>query len=459
MKTEAKIIDYCAIIKKFEQTADKYAQYTALIYNNKSITYQQLNEKANQLAHYLEDKLNKNKDPIALCMSRSIEAIVSLLAILKTSRIYVPIDPDYPLERQLYILNDTDAKLVIVDNLTEASITSHSILWINPFKENAQIASMPKNNLGIYPNLRELIAIYYTSGSTGYPKGVMETHVGFYNRLLWSSKHYTLDTTDITLQLISIGFGISFFEIMHPLLSGAQIVITPQGTQREASKIIAAIQQYSVTFFHLVPTILMRLLKQEDFKSCKTLKKISCGGEVLSTSLYLELQKVLPCELYNAYGSTEVSVAITHHIVGHCLQYDSIPIGRAIDNVEILILDDKLQLVPTGSIGMLYVGGLCLAQGYWRNKSLTDEKFISYSDNNGNKKILYNTGDLVFKLSDDNIIYVGRNDQQIKIKGCRIELQEIQYHLYKQENIEESVVLYRPYINDGFLMALLHKSL
>jgi amino acid adenylation domain-containing protein len=445
--------DYCAIIKLFERVAEKYPHRHALIYQNEYVTYQALNQKANQLAHFLRLKLNKDAGAIGLCITRSIDTIIGLLAILKSNHIYVPIDPDYPPERQQYIVKDSEASLILVDDMTKRGFPDISSCLIEQRQNAKEIELMPKSNVGVYPDQDALIALYYTSGSTGFPKGVIETHRGFYNRLQWSSKHYTLDTSDTTLQLISIGFSISFFEIMHPLLSGSRLVITTPGTQQASDNIIADIKRHEVTFLHLVPTILKRLVENDHFKDCKSLKKISCGGEILSTELYRALQKILLCELFNAYGSTEISAAITHHVCGSCLQYRNIPIGKPIDNVDIFILDDFMNGVAVGDVGMLYVGGVCLSKGYWNNKLLTDANYINHTFKDGVCKTLYKTGDLVRLLPDGNIMYIGREDQQVKINGCRIELGEIEYHLHKIKKIDEAIVLHNS--ADATLIAII----
>ena len=443
-----------SIIQHFVTRCDQQPQNIALIIDGKKITYFTLNLLSDQLSAHIAKLLPNSQTPIAVCINRSRELIIALLAILKTNNIYVPIDVDYPLQRQQYIVTHSEAALLISDRNLNSLNEFPANLFINIKTFFTKTKPTSSGYFIQKPNLDDTIAIYYTSGSTGLPKGVSEKYSGFLNRLVWSKTHYTLTNNDTALQIISIGFGISFFEILHPLLSGATLVISKQGTQRNPDELIHLILKHNVSFMHVVPTILNSLMNRPKFQDCKSLKQISCGGETLTREALNSFNQILSAKLYNTYGTTESSVAITHKSCDSNSLYPNISIGNAINNVCLYVLDENKNIVPKGSIGELYVGGICLANGYYKNIGCTKQKFI-YHEKIGQH--LYATGDLVQMLDTGEIYYCCRKDLQLKIKGCRIEPQEIIRQVRKISSFIDLIIA-KITFNENIYLAVVFKA-
>jgi amino acid adenylation domain-containing protein/non-ribosomal peptide synthase protein (TIGR01720 family) len=429
----------------FEDQVEKTPQNVAVVFEGQQLTYRELNNRANQLAHYLRKQGVKADSLVAVCLERSFEMVISLLGVLKAGGAYVPIDPEYPENSIQYMLLNSDPQLII----------SHSDLW---YTFNNQLLDNKKTILinclnfmngdfsdNLYPvvHLDSPIYVIYTSGSTGEPKGVINTHQGILNRLLWMQSAYQLTQDDNLLQKTPFSFDVSVWEFLWPLMSGAKLVVAQPGGHRDDTYLKEIIINQNITVLHFVPSMLLEFLNRDDLSQCFFLKKIICSGEALNYSTQEKFYQKLPwVKLYNLYGPTEASIDVTAWDCSKKIPQKIIPIGKPISNIQIYILDRYLNLVPVGLIGELYIAGIGLAKGYLNRQKLTDERFINNPFDSFNGKV-YKTGDLARWLPDGNIEYIGRNDDQVKIRGLRVELGEVEHGLLKYPGVKQAVVLVR----------------
>lgn len=425
----------------FEKQVQEVPERTALIFDSEKMSYKELNEKANKLANFLIKEGTKKEDLIALFMDRSFEMVISLLGILKTGAAYVPIDPDYPKERAIYILKDTGAKFLLTTNGMKEKVTdfNSNIIYLDNYWQKISLES--KENPKIDINEENIAYVIYTSGSTGRPKGVMNTHKGICNRIFWMQDAFNLTERDRVLQKTPYTFDVSVWEFFWPLSVGSTMVISEPGGHRDTSYLIKVIINEEITTIHFVPSMLKLFLEDKDVKKCKCLKRVICSGEVLSYELQEKFFSILGAELHNLYGPTEAAVDVTHW---PCKKGDSrhiVPIGRPISNTKIYILDRWMQPVPIGIPGELYIGGVQVARGYLNMPELSSEKFVPDPFSEGEKARLYKTGDICRYLSDGNIEYLGRKDFQIKIRGLRIEIEEIERVLCEHQKIKAAAVI------------------
>ncbi|MEK3854009.1 amino acid adenylation domain-containing protein [Cytobacillus sp. FSL H8-0458] len=417
----------------FEKQVEKSPNHTALIFEEKHITYLELNEKANQLAKILRSK-GVGKDIItAVIAEKSIEMIVGILAVLKAGGAYLPIDPEYPADRIQHILQDSKVKIIVsqdhIINRFETAIERISF-------EDKSISKQSKDNLPYINDSSDLAYIIYTSGSTGKPKGVMTTHQNVVNYIHAFSKVIPLNEEDTILQVASFSFDAFTEEIFPILLSSGKIVISPNLKEMNIDRLVNLINLHNVTLVSCSPLLLNEIDKNEHLILNNKMKFIS-GGDVLKYEYIKNIIKY--ADVYNSYGPTEATVCATYYKVSpEDLIKTSIPIGKPISNYKVNILDEHFQLLPIGVAGELYIGGKGVARGYQNNNEMTESKFVMDKWNPEEK--LYRTGDLARWLPDGNIEFLGRIDNQVKIRGFRIELDEIEYYLLQHKNIKEAKV-------------------
>ncbi|MEH1934754.1 MAG: amino acid adenylation domain-containing protein [Nostoc sp.] len=424
----------------FAAQVEKTPDAIAVKFADKHLTYHQLNCRANQLAHYLQTCGVQPDVLVAICVERSLEMVVGLLGILKAGGAYVPLDPEYPQERLAYMLEDCQAPVLLTQrSLVNDLPTSTQKICLDTDWETISQQSDGNPNSSVKPV--DLAYVIYTSGSTGKPKGAMNSHRGICNRLLWMQDAYKLTETDRVLQKTPFSFDVSVWEFFWPLLTGARLVMAQPGGQRDATYLINTIAQEEITTLHFVPSMLQIFLETKGLERCKSLKRVFCSGEALPVDLQERFFEPMGCELHNLYGPTEAAIDVTFWQCQKESNLKSVPIGRAIANTQLYILDSHLQAVPLGAIGELYIGGIGVARGYLNRPDLTAERFISHPFNEGEK--LYKTGDLARYLADGNIEYIGRIDHQIKIRGFRIELGEIETLLAQHPAIQQTVVTAR----------------
>ncbi|WP_309475491.1 non-ribosomal peptide synthetase [Pseudomonas putida] len=401
------------------------------------LTYRQLNEQANRLAHHLIGLGVKPDDRVAICVERGLSMVVGLLAILKAGGAYVPVDPDYPAERVRHMLSDSAPVAVLVHAATR-HVPENGLLidldapaWSELPAHNPVVAGLTPHHLAY---------VIYTSGSTGLPKGVMNEHAGVVNRLLWMQDAYGLHADDVVLQKTPFSFDVSVWEFLWSLQTGARLVMARPGGHRDPEYLREVIAREGVTTLHFVPSMLDVFLSASAGTGLAQVARVLCSGEALPGSLVRRFHAQLPAvALHNLYGPTEAAVDVS---AWHCVTApDNTPIGKPIANTTLYVLDEQRQLVPQGVAGELYIGGVQVARGYLNRAELTAERFIDDPFSNRPGARLYRTGDLARHLADGNIEYLGRNDDQVKLRGLRIELGEIQAGLTALAGVKEAVVV------------------
>jgi amino acid adenylation domain-containing protein len=432
-----------SLAQLFEQQVELTPDSLALISQSEKVTYRQLNYKVNQLAHYLQKQGVTKETLVALCLERSIEMVVGILAILKAGGAYIPLDLNYPVERLNFMLSDSQASILITQQqiLEKLSLSSPKTVCLDIHKYQIVQESL-ENPLNISKPIN-LAYIIYTSGSTGTPKGVLGTHRGTVNGLHWLWKTYPFTPEEVCCQKTAISFVDSVWEIFAPLLQGIPTVIISNATILDPQLFIEALAHHKVTRIILVPSLLHLLIDNYHYltKKLSQLKLWITSGEVLSINLAKIFRELMPfAKLINLYGSSEVSANTTYYDTSLLPeQANSVPIGRPIDNTQAYVLNRNLQPTPVGVVGELYIGGDGLARGYLERLELTQERFIDNPLFPGNK--LYKTGDLGRYLNDGNIEYWGRYDEQVKIRGFRVELGEIATFITQHPDVKGSVVI------------------
>lgn len=429
------------IYQIFEKQVSKNPYKKAITFRDQFITYEELNKQANQLAYHLQSLGVHPEKNIAVYLDRSIEAIVSILAILKTGGAYIPIDPSYPKERVEQILLDSQATLVITNQNLHHNISSSKLNNVLIDNISKQLLNYPTQNLDVVASPNHLAYIIYTSGSTGVPKGVQVENKSLMNFIMSIAKEYEVTEKDTVVQFASLGFDVSVFDIFVSLCTGATLCIADEEERKSPELLTKLIRRHGVTVAELPPAILP-LLNPSNFP---TLRLISVGGEMFSGDLVNKWASPKR-RFINGYGPTETTVAVT---LFDCKgQWDkNPPIGRPIYNVESYILNNNLEPVPVGVPGELHIGGMCVAKGYLNREDLTKEKFVCNPFNKESNSIIYKTGDLARWLPDGNIEILGRADRQIKIRGFRVELEEIESALAEEPRIKQVTVEVHDEIN------------
>ncbi|MGQ5797803.1 amino acid adenylation domain-containing protein [Serratia sp. IR-2025] len=435
----------------FEQQVRRTPDATALVSGAESLSYAQLNARANRLAHALIARGVGPDSRVAVCAERGLNMVTALFGILKAGGAYVPLDPAYPGERLQYILQDADPVLLLADAAGRAALGEPATPQL------ALEAALPDTLSAENPERRaqasHLAYVIYTSGSTGKPKGAMNEHRGVVNRLVWMQEAYGLTAADTVLQKTPFGFDVSVWEFFWPLMVGARLVMAKPEGHKDPDYLSRAIEQYGVTTLHFVPSMLQSFLADGQAATrCGQMVRVMCSGEALPAALVAEFYRRLPqAELHNLYGPTEAAVDVT---AWHCSREAdrvSVPIGRPIANTRIYLLDDHGQPVPLGAVGELYIGGVQVARGYLNRPELTAERFLSDPFAPGGR--MYRTGDVARYLANGDIEYLGRNDQQVKIRGFRIECGEIEAVLATHPAVREAVVDARAVGDDKRLVA------
>ncbi|KAK9718856.1 hypothetical protein K7432_005144 [Basidiobolus ranarum] len=421
-----------------ERQVQKSPDSVAVTFLNESFTYTELNGRSNQLAHYLLSLKVSPGTMVGVCMERSFEMVIALLGILKSGCAYVPIDPMLPAERVLYILKD--ARVPVILTQTQYTYLISDISGVTTICLNgdcSELSTLSTLDPPTQGSPESPAYVLYTSGSTGNPKGVINTHRGICNRLLWMQEALSLNDTEAIVQKTPYGFDVSIWEFFWPLMIGASLVIAKPEGHKDPDYLAELIISENITTVHFVPSMLRAFLESGNLKKCQCLKRVVCSGEVLPTDLQTKFFQETKCQLFNLYGPTEAAIDVTWWECQPSSE-TTVPIGRPIANTQIYLLDQHLQPVPVGMSGEIYIGGVNVAKGYLNKEDLTTEKFIPdpYSIENGK---LYRTGDLARFRLDGVIEYVNRLDYQVKIKGYRIELGEIEHILGKHPEVKEAV--------------------
>jgi amino acid adenylation domain-containing protein len=416
----------------FEEQVERFPNNIAAIFGDEQITYRELNQRANQLAHHLQALGVGPEVLVGLCVERSLEMVVGLLGILKAGGAYIPLDPNYPPERLAMMLTDAQPLILLSQNhlLDRLPSTSATIITLDKDWATDQCLTNPASTV----KPENLAYVIYTSGSTGRPKGVQIIHEALTNVLMSMQQRPGLTNHDIFLAVTTISFDIAALEIYLPLIVGAKLIIAPQDAVADGSRLQNLLRDHKVTVMQATPTT-WRLLLLSAWQN-ETKIKILCGGEVFPKELAKQLL-ALSDSVWNLYGPTETTIWSTVHEVKEVTD-KPISIGKAIDNTSVYILNQHLELLPMGVVGDLYIGGAGLARGYLNRPEETAEKFIP---NLFGQARLYRTGDLARRLPDGNLEFLGRADNQVKLRGFRIELGEIEAVLNQHSAVEQALVL------------------
>ncbi|WP_445243564.1 MULTISPECIES: amino acid adenylation domain-containing protein [unclassified Microcoleus] len=427
----------------FEAQVERTPDAIAVVFEDQKLTYRELNERANQLAHYLQKLGVKPEVLVGICVERSLEMAIGILGILKAGGAYVPLDPGYPPERLAFMLKDAQTPVLLTQKHLVEKLPFAGTSAICLDADWQAIARQSEENLTVAVTAENLAYVIYTSGSTGKPKGAANTHRGICNRLLWMQDAYELTASDRVLQKTPFSFDVSVWELFWPLLTGARLIIARPEGHREGFYLVELIARQQITTLHFVPSMLQLFLEEPGLDSCHCLKRVITSGEALSFELQERFFNRLNAELHNLYGPTEAAVDVSFWACTRQRYPGIVPIGRPIANTQLYILDRYLQPLPIGVPGELHIGGAGLARGYLNRPELTAEKFIPNPFSNSPDARLYKTGDRARYLPDGNIEYLGRIDSQVKIRGYRIELGEIEETLRQHSAVRDAVAIAR----------------
>ena len=445
--TETEYQKVAGIHQLFEEQVKQNPNAIAVFFEDKSLTYQELNERANQLAHYLKTLGVKPDQLVGICLQRSLEMIVGLLAILKAGGAYVPLDPTYPEDRLSYMVNDAQVSIVVTLEKWTSLINQQSVTTVCLDSQADIIGQQPTDNIDALIGDNNLAYVIYTSGSTGEPKGVLIEHQSLINFSESAREKYHITPEDKVLQFASINFDAAAEEIYPCLSCGGTLVLRTESMMESVAAFIQESERQEVTIWDLPTTywhLLVTEIIRENLTLPSSLKLIILGGERVlpeKVKAWQEYSGNYP-QLINSYGPTEATVVSTlYHLPETAIEGAEIPIGKAIANVQVYVLDQYLQPVPVGVPGELHIGGLGVARGYLNRPELTEAKFINSPFKSGEK--IYKTGDLVRYKNDGNLEFLGRIDNQVKIRGFRIELTEIETVLNQHAAITQAVTIAR----------------
>nr|WP_295871843.1 non-ribosomal peptide synthetase [uncultured Chitinophaga sp.] len=446
------------IISVFEAQCRKTPGNIAVRLDGKTYTYSEIKERSDQIAAWLQQKGMLPGDLAGVLLDRGHNLIPAILGIMKTGAAYVPMDAAYPAGRVQSIINDSGMKIVLTEARYNNVFSAFSVMAVNPdtdvpYRWNHEFVPPPalKGDMPAY--------VIYTSGSTGQPKGVVIAHHSVVNRLIWMQQAYPLQEQDVLIQKTPVVFDVSVWELFWWAFAGASLYMLPPGKEKEPPALIGSMLLHGVTCVHFVPSMLRYFLDHLELNAAardlSKLKIVFCSGEELRPEQVLQFDKVVrshyPVRLVNLYGPTEATVDISYYECLFASDNSRVPIGRPIDNTRFYILDSNGKLCLPGFPGELCVAGAGLAKGYLNQETLTVEKF-GYNQYIPEERI-YKTGDLARWLPDGNMAFLGRIDDQVKVRGFRIEPGEIESLLVAYEGIKEGVVALKGKDNDKYVVA------
>lgn len=429
----------------FEEQVQRMPDATAVVLGDSSLTYGELNLLSGKLAYRLLQDGIKRGDIIGILAERSLEMIIALYAALKVGAAYIPLAPDFPDQRIHYMLKESAAACIITQPQFAGRVKTITSIAVDLHDE--RLHNAPEYKPKYEGRSQDVMYVIFTSGSTGNPKGVMVENRSVVNRLLWMQKQYPITEKDALLQKTPFVFDVSVWELFWWSITGAALVLLQPGGEKLPQFILHAVQRHQVTMLHFVPSMLNSFMNYaespEDLRQLNSLKRVFCSGEALTAAHVAKFNttvgKHTGATLTNLYGPTETTVDVTYYDCPKNQEPLSIvPIGKPIDNTKVYILDGD-TLLPPGQKGELCISGDGLARGYINQPALTCSKFTVNPISKGEK--IYRTGDYARLLPDGNIEYLGRMDNQVKIRGIRIELGEIEAKICEHEAVAQCVVL------------------
>ena len=446
--TQCQITDNICIHQIFEKKVLEKPNNGALIYKNKEITYKELNDYANFLAHFLIKRNIQVRDIVAIACERRIEMIISILAILKSGAVYLPLQINNPPEIIQEILDHSKPKYILASDLGSENIKNKDNVITIEHILNSQVSGNDTNP-NIKVNKNSLAYIIFTSGSTGVPKGVAIKHHSVINRIEWMQKSYPLNSEDVLIQKTPVTFDVSIWELFWWFFAGGKLLLPEQNAEKDPLQIIELIKKYNVTKIHFVPSMFVYFIdvlsKLNLTAKIKSIQTIFCSGESLTPSMvnafnHLESPFSLP-QIVNLYGPTEATVDVSYYnCPSEFNNQNKIYIGRPIYNTGLYIVNSDLKVQPIGIEGELIITGVNLAVGYLHDHELTNQKFVQFEKPDGSKVLAYKTGDITRLDYNGEIEFIGRKDNQVKIRGIRIELGEIEARISKHPFISNVAV-------------------
>ncbi|HEX7241973.1 MAG TPA: amino acid adenylation domain-containing protein, partial [Longimicrobiaceae bacterium] len=415
----------------------------AVVAGPEALTFAELERRSNRLARWLRGRGVGPEVPVGICMERSGEMVVALLATLKAGGAYIPLDPGYPAERLGYMLEDARVRLLLTRADLLERLPPHAAepvcldgLWVEAMDEDDTDPEVDVSPDG-------LAYVIFTSGSTGRPKGAMNAHAGIVNRLLWMQEEYGLGPDDVVLQKTPFSFDVSVWEFFWPLMTGARLVLARPEGHRDPAYLSELIEREGVTTLHFVPPMLQAFLEAGEPWRCRSVRRVMCSGEALPYELMERFFSALPgAELHNLYGPTEAAVDVTYWACGPRARR-VVPIGRPVANTRLYVLGSALLPVPVGVVGELFIGGVQVGRGYLGRPELTAETFVPDPLSPTPGARLYRTGDRARWLASGELEFLGRVDTQVKIRGFRIEPGELEAVLTRHPAVREAVVVVR----------------
>ena len=441
--TGAAVANPAYVHHSIEKQARDRAASIAVTSQGKQLSYAELNRKANQLAHFLKKQGVQPGSLIALCTERSPEMIVAILGIIKAGAAYVPLDPAYPRERLAFMLEDTQAPILLTQKKLLAGLPPHQARVFCLDGDWDTIAKEKDHDPDVQLSPDNLVYVIYTSGSTGKPKGVLVTHGNLAHSIAARATYYPGTVRGFVL-LSSFAFDSSVAGIFWTLCQGGALLLPEQGAEQEPERIAEAVHAIKASHILCLPSVYQLLLRHTSPRLLSSLNTVIVAGEPCPITLMAQHRQHLPgTRVYNEYGPTEAAVWSTVYEIPADTDQHRVPIGRPIPNAQVYILDANLQPVPIGVAGEVYIGGPGVARGYLNRPDLTSEKFVANPFKHDTDERLYRTGDLARYLADGNIDFLGRIDHQVKIRGYRIELGEIETALRRHAAISEAVMVAR----------------
>ena len=422
-----------------EDQVDRTPHAVAVVGDDTVLTYADFEARANRLAHYLRGLGIGPNSIVGAWLPRSPDHAIAALAVLKAGGTYLPLDPAYPVDRIRVLLADSRASVVLGLRPWLEDLRASGTVAVAIDSDAASIAGRPADRVEAPTGPDDLAYILYTSGSTGKPKGVQVPHRAIVNHVRWRQHSVPLTPTDAVLQGIPVGFDPSVWEVFGPLSAGARLVVPEHGEERDAGALVRFLGDHGITAIQVVPSMLHALLEHPSVDRCRELRLVFCGGEPLPSAIAKRFSALLDAELHHLYGPTEATIDATHMVYRGDVEHTNLPIGRPIANGRVLILDERLEPVPIGVPGEIFIGGTGVARGYHGQPDLTAERFIDDPFLPGER--LYRSGDRGRWLPDGTIAFVGRIDRQVKVRGVRTEPGELESVLNGHPAVREAAAV------------------